>query len=85
MAPSNRQKRQATRLGAHDLRKKAGWDPSSFEREDPLEKLRDLTQKERTEAGFEAASQCEACQREVDKSGRADALCQTHLAEVMGF
>ena len=62
MASSKRQKRQSIRRGAHELKNKPGWDPTNFEREDPLERLRDLNQQERTEASFEAASQCPDCQ-----------------------
>ena len=85
MSSSKRQKRQSIRHGAQQLRKKAGWDPTDFDRDDPLERLRDLTQQERTESSFSAAAGCKACQAEVDASGREDALCQTHLAEAMGF
>ena len=85
MSSSKRQKRQSIRHGAHQLRKKAGWDPTNFERDDPLERLRDLSHQERTESSFSAAAACEACQAEADSTGREDALCQTHLAEAMGF
>ena len=85
MASSKRQKRQSIRRAAHQLKNNPGWDPTTFELEDPLERLRDLSQQERTEASFEAASQCAECQSEAAKTGRADALCPTHLAEVMGF
>ena len=85
MASSKRQKRQSIRRGAHELKNKPGWDPTNFEREDPLDRLRDLNQQERPEASFAAASQCPDCQSEAAKTGRADALCPTHLAEVMGF
>ena len=63
MASSKRQKRQSIRRGAHELKNKPGWDPANFEREDPLERLRDLNQQERTEASFQAASQCPDCRK----------------------
>jgi len=85
MSSSKRQKRQSIRNGAHQLRNKAGWDPTNFEREDPLERLRDLGQAERTASSFSAAAECKACKAEVLGSGRDDALCPTHLAEAMGF
>lgn len=85
MSSSKRQKRQSIRHGAHNLRNKPGWDPTNFERDDPLERLRDLSQQERTEASFNAAAGCAACQKEAETSGKDDALCQTHLAEAMGF
>jgi len=85
MSSSKRQKRQSIRHGAHQLRSKAGWDPTNFERDDPMERLRDLSQAERTESSFRAAGECEACKAATLESGRDDALCQTHLAEAMGF
>ena len=85
MSSSKRQKRQSIRQGAHSLRKKAGWDPHNFERPDPLEALRKLDQQERTDATFASAAACPDCAEAAATSGQEDALCQTHLAEAMGF
>ena len=85
MTSSKRQKRQNIRQGAHALRRKAGWDPAQVERADPLESLRQLSAKERTDATFANAAACPACAEMVKTSGQEDALCQIHLAEAMGF
>ena len=50
-----------------------------------LEALRKLDQQERTDATFASAAACPDCAEAAATSGQEDALCQTHLAEAMGF
>lgn len=73
------------REGVRKLRSKPGWDPSSVVKKSPAQQLRELEQSERTEASYEKASVCQACQDAQEKTGDGTALCSEHFAEAMGL
>lgn len=68
---------------ARQLRQQQGWDPDKFVTEDPKERLRQLNQEHANQAIYDkSCPDCEALRQETRDE---TALCQTHLAEAMGF
>ena len=82
---SNRQKKKIAQEGARALRNRPGWNPAEFEPESPLEKLMELDQQTRDEATYQEAVACADCASVREDTGDETALCERHLAEVMGF
>jgi len=80
--PSNRQRRKAARAGAHKLKSDPAWKPLPS---DPMEKLRELDQQTRDARVYAETNQCEACRALRESTADETALCETHLAEAMGF
>ena len=81
---SKRQQKKAARRGAHDLRDKPGWDPTKINGPIPLEALRDLSQKERTESAYGDAESCADCTAARAELEDDTALCDKHLARALG-
>lgn len=79
---SNRQKRKAARQGAHKLARDPAW---KTVQSDPMQRLRELDQQARGERVFDEAQECAACRAAREETGDESALCETHLAEAMGF
>jgi hypothetical protein len=82
---SNRQKKKTIEQGVRELKAKPGWDVSAFTPADPFEQLMALDQQSRDEKAFTQALVCADCLQTREKSGDESALCETHLAEAMGF
>ena len=80
---SKRQRRKAARQKAHELRNDVSW--TSPVKNDPMQKLRELDQKARDERVYSESDGCGACATARAESGDDTALCQTHLADAMGF
>jgi hypothetical protein len=85
MSDSNRQKKQLAKDGAASLRQKAGWDPSSFQKQSAKEQLRDLSQQEKSAGAYQDADACQDCTKIRAELQDQTALCQKHLAEAMGM
>ena len=82
---SNRQKKKTVAAGVRELRNKPGWDPTALQKASPKEALRDLAQAERTATAYSEENTCQACEAAREKSSDETALCETHLAKLMGF
>ncbi len=82
---SQREKRRIAREGARKLQQKPGWNTTDFRARDPKEKLRELDQQVRDQAVYAEAGGCEACDEARAAADDDTALCETHLAEAMGF
>jgi len=80
---SKRQIRKESRAAAHKLRSDVAW--TSPVGRDPMEKLQELDQEARDERVYGEAEQCQACTKARVESDDETALCDTHLAEAMGF
>ena len=80
---SKRQARKAAREGAHKLRSDVAW--TSAAKVDPMQKLRELDQEARGERVYDESTECQACIVVRVSSGDDTALCETHLADAMGF
>ena len=79
---SKRQIRKESRAAAHKLRSDVSWHVAKT---DPMEKLRELDQAARGERVYDEAAECQACVQARVLSEDETALCDTHLAEAMGF
>ncbi|MEM1022165.1 MAG: hypothetical protein AAGD10_10980 [Myxococcota bacterium] len=82
---SRRSRDRAIREGLRKLKAKPGWDPSSTTSASPEDQLRTLAQSERTDASYQKADACQACQAERRSTGDDTALCAQHFAEAMGL
>lgn len=80
---SKTQRRKEARKAAHKLRSDVSW--MSPVGNDPMEKLRQLDQQARDERVYDESGECAACRTARADSGDDTALCQTHLADAMGF
>ena len=80
---SKRQIRKDSRAAAHKLRTDPAW--SAPLSSDPMAKLMELNQQARDQRVFGESEACEACVATRAQTGDETALCDTHLAEVMGF
>lgn len=81
---SNREKKRIVGAGLRKLQSKPGWNPSSPGNRDQNE-LQRLGDGERANQVEGQAEQCEACAKARQELGDETALCQQHLAKVMGF
>ena len=80
---SKRQNRKEARAMAHKLRSDVSWTaPVS---NDPMEKLMALDQQARDQRVYGESEECQACLTARAEADDDTALCETHLAEVMGF
>lgn len=82
---SKRAQKKMIKEGVAKLKKRPGWDPAGFVKEDPAEKLRSLDQESRNEGAYAGADVCSDCLRVREESGDDTALCDRHLQEAMGF
>ena len=80
---SKRQLRKESRAAAHKLKSDVAW--TSPVGADPMEKLQQLDQQARGERVYDEADECQACLKARAESGDQTALCETHLADAMGF
>ena len=81
---SKREKKQIVSQGLRKLQSKPGWNPNSAgsRDENELQRLGDVERAAQVES---QAEQCEACATARRELGDETALCQEHLAKVMGF
>ena len=81
---SKREKKRIVSAGLRELKPKPGWDPASRAKRDANEMQRrgDVERADQLES---QAEQCEACAKARRDTGDETALCQEHLAKVMGF
>lgn len=84
---SNRHKKRVVQEGVRALKNKPGWDVESFVPASARaqERLMELDQQSRDEKVYDQARRCEGCEALRERSGDTTALCETHLAEAMGF
>jgi len=80
---SNRQKKKLIQEGVSRLKRDPAWDPSRFQRADPLKQLRELDQASKTSDAY--AVSCPGCAEVRDTSGDTTSLCEQHLQEALGF
>lgn len=81
---SNREKRKIARGGALKL-KGTDWDPAQFRAKTPAEKLQELVASEIGATAYAEETECSDCLAERTRLGDDTALCETHLAQAMGF
>ncbi|RAL20481.1 hypothetical protein DL240_16890 [Lujinxingia litoralis] len=84
---SNRHKKRVIQEGVRALKNKPGWDVSSFVPASARaqERLMELDQQARDQKVYAQSERCQGCETLREQSGDASALCETHLAEAMGF
>lgn len=83
---SNRKKKKVVQQGLRELRNKPGWDIEAFlSGPSQAEKMRDFEQQLQSNQVFSQSQECSHCQEARQKSGDETALCDSHLAEAMGF
>jgi hypothetical protein len=82
---SHRQKKKTIEQGVRELRARPGWDVEAFRPADPLEQLMALDQQVRDQKAFAKAAECTRCIEARQQANDDTALCDTHLAEAMGF
>ena len=83
--PSNRHKKRVVQQGLRSLKNKPGWDPEQFAQRDRGEDLAHLEQKMRDHRVYQEADACADCTSLRSDTGDDTALCQTHMAQAMGF
>lgn len=76
-------KRKDARAAAHKLRSDISW--TSPVGNDPMEKLQALDQQARGDRVYGEADECQACLQARAENDDDTALCETHLADAMGF
>lgn len=84
---SNRHKKRVVQEGVRALKNKPGWDVANFVPASARaqERLMELDQQSRDAKVFDEAQRCEGCESLRESTKDATALCETHLAEAMGF
>ena len=75
----------AAAVGAAQLRKRPGWDPTKYDRQDPQEALRDLGQQQRSESAYEPQERCADCETLRQETGDETGLCEKHLGAALGM
>lgn len=82
---SNRQKKKIVQEGMRKLKSDPSWDAKNFTPADPMEKLRALDQQDRGDEVYGESTRCTECQQLRESTSDETALCDTHLAQAMGF
>jgi hypothetical protein len=82
---SNRQKKQVVQEGLRRLMAKPGWNREVPNEGDAGRKMMQLDQLHRDDALRSETSSCPACEKIRTDLDDETALCEQHLAQVMGF